>query len=329
MTVNFYVKVLKTYINYKLQRYNPFAIFFHITNRCNLKCSKCIIRKFNFRKELTTDEISSIINDASDMGVSYFSITGGEPLLRNDIEKIGQIIKNKNMMASLSTNGCLITEERAKKLVNAFDFIRVSLDGFEQTHDKLRGKGSFRAAYNGIRHLTSIPDRNARIGIISVISENNYKKVREFFDAFKDEVDFITFQPAHEIDNVFSNLEFSQSWEKICKSGEKLGDLEEFIANPALERGKKYCDAAKLYLIINPEGNVYPCLIERGNMIGNLRKKSLKDIWNSNEIVEAREKTKDCIGCYSKCTTEISTIFRMGPFEILKKIPNIKRTYRL
>lgn len=332
MLINFYMRTAKTYINYKLHRYNPFAIFFLITTRCDSKCPKCIVRKYKFRRELTTKEIFSLIGEASDLGVSYFSITGGEPLLRKDIEQIGHKIRKNGMIASLSTNGHFITKERAKKLIKYFDYIRISLDGFEEIHDKLRGKVSFKKTYNGIK--TIVAERNklrskTKIGIISIVSELNYKKIKEFFNNFKNEVDFIDFQPAHGIDSIFSNPKFTRSWKNICKNRDKSGDLEEFVDKPSLEKGKKYCDAAKLYIMIDPQGNVFSCLPERNNFIGNLKEKNLSSLWHSKEILIARQRTKDCIGCYTKCTTEISKIFRMNLFEILLKLPKFIKIYKL
>lgn len=324
----FYLRTAKTYLNYKLRRYTPFAIFFLVTGKCNLNCPGCIVRRFKFKKsELTTKEIFSLIEDASSLGTCYFSLTGGEPTMRDDLERIGQKIKEENMVSSLSTNGTLITKRRARKLVESFDYIRVSLDGPKEIHNRLRGEGSFRRALRGIRNLTSINPRNAKIGIISVISETNYKSVEQFYNKFKDQVDFVTFQPIHGISSIYSNPKFVRFWENMSK--EKLGDLKEFIGRPSLKEGKKFCDAAKLYLHIAPEGTVYSCLIERDIKIGNLKEKSLRELWNSREIEKAREKTKDCIGCYSKCTTEISKIFRMDPLELIKNFWRLKKTYRL
>lgn len=329
--LRFYMRTAKTYINYKFHLYSPFAVFFLITSKCNLNCKNClVVNRWNPRNELETEEILSLIDDAASLGVSYFSVTGGEPLLRDDLEQIGLRIKDKDMVVSLSTNGTLINSVRARKLLKSFDYIRVSLDGFEDKHDKLRGKGSFKKTIKGIGNLISERDKGnqkIRIGITSLVNKLNYREIKEFFEAFKDKVDFINFQPIYGIDTIFSNPEFVRDWKEI--NDEKIGDLEEFIGNPSLEEGKRFCDAGKLYLIIDPEGNVHPCLPERNNPIGNLREKNLKEIWNSDEIINAREKAKNCIGCYSKCTTEISKIFRMNPIQIFLKFYRLKRTYRL
>ena len=326
----FYFRTMKTYVNYKVNRYNPFVIFFLITRKCNLDCPKCFVSKrFSSKNELSTSKIFSLIEDASSIGVCYFSITGGEPLLRKDLIKIGKKIKEEGMVASLSTNGCLITKESAKDLVNTFDFIRVSLDGFKDSNDKMRGKGSFERTLRGIEHLISIKKRKTKIGIASVIDDSNYKNVEQFFDFFKNKVDFITFQPFYTRNYVFSNPDFVNTWRKIKEENEeKMADLNEFIGVPSLKEGKKFCDAAKLYLTIDSTGNVYPCLIEKSNPIGNLRENSLKEIWKSNDIQIARNMVKNCSGCYSKCTTEISKVFRKSSFDVIIQSPKLIKVFR-
>ena len=61
----------------------------HITERCNCRCRMCDIWNFTAcTKELSTDEITELIDDAKDMGTLIISLGGGEPLLREDIFEI-------------------------------------------------------------------------------------------------------------------------------------------------------------------------------------------------------------------------------------------------
>jgi MoaA/NifB/PqqE/SkfB family radical SAM enzyme len=290
-----------------------------------LKCKKCYIRQLKFKQELSTDEIFSLIEDSSRLGASYFSITGGEPLLREDIEKIGKKIKEEGMVSSLSTNGTLITKNRAEKLLESFDYIRISLDGIGELDDKLRGKGTFKRTCEGIEALTQKKDRNSKIVLTVVVGNRNYLYLEDFFHIFRNKVDFISFLPLSSRYGVFNNPDFINFLkEKKNKYKNFIGDIGGFTEKISFEEGKNFCDSGKLFAVIAPDGSVHSC-VHPNMRVGSLKEKNIISIWKSDEMVKARERAKYCNGCYAKCHTGISKIFRMKPYKIITKLPELIR----
>jgi radical SAM protein with 4Fe4S-binding SPASM domain len=127
-------------------RMNIMSFLFEVTNRCNNDCSFCYnVWKENSaypKKELTPNEVK-ILFDKVLLGIPTASIHlgGGEPLLRDDLEDIVSYFKSKKMGVSVSTNGVLLSEARAKSLVkagvNRFEVTIVSAD--RNTHEEMCG----------------------------------------------------------------------------------------------------------------------------------------------------------------------------------------------
>ena len=87
-------------------------MIFSLTNRCNLSSADCYnkIRNENSGKELNTEEMTCILTQARDLGVSIALFAGGEPLLRNDIFKIAGSFKD--IIFPVFTNGFTIDDGR-------------------------------------------------------------------------------------------------------------------------------------------------------------------------------------------------------------------------
>ena len=90
-------------------------------------------------KDLTFAQAKTVVDKLVDADVMSIGITGGEALLRSDLEDIVQYAVDSGLVVTLSTNGTLMTKSRAKKLVNLVQSISISLDGLADTHDKVRG----------------------------------------------------------------------------------------------------------------------------------------------------------------------------------------------
>lgn len=139
----------------------PWTVSWKVISACNLRCKHCYFDNvsenlYNSQNDLNQDEIIRLTEDlVTNLGIVNYSITGGEPLLRKDIFKIIKIIKAAHGIVSLQTNGTLITKTISKKLLGLLnpntDYIQISLDGLEKTHDSVRGKGNFKKAINGIK----------------------------------------------------------------------------------------------------------------------------------------------------------------------------------
>jgi MoaA/NifB/PqqE/SkfB family radical SAM enzyme len=136
---------------------------FDITNKCNFRCLHCYNRSGEnpvIERELTDDEILEFANDLVNLKLFNLCFCGGEPLLRFELMcKVAQILSTSGSRVSFVSNGSLITEEVARKLlVHGVTAAQISLDGDNPiSHERLRGvKGSFTKAVNAIRILKEV-----------------------------------------------------------------------------------------------------------------------------------------------------------------------------
>ena len=123
----------------------PSRVYLDVTTACQLRCRHCCTSSgVRLEDELTTDEIFDVIDQVHRMGISSLVLSGGEPLLRPGLSTIIERARGLGLEVTLLTNGLLIDERRARRLVAQGVRVKISLDGASaQTHDFLRGAGTF------------------------------------------------------------------------------------------------------------------------------------------------------------------------------------------
>jgi len=182
-------RTLRLYSKIKLKMPSPMFVAWDITYKCNLNCFFCdrqTIYRDKLNKDLTLSEAKMVIDNLADADVMTVGITGGEALLRNDLEDIAEYAVDKGLVVTLSTNGTLMTKSRAQKLVNLFQSISISLDGLSDTHDEVRGKkGAYAGTIRGLKYLAATNPRACAIGVNFVLNKLNFQEPRKVFDTIK------------------------------------------------------------------------------------------------------------------------------------------------
>jgi MoaA/NifB/PqqE/SkfB family radical SAM enzyme len=145
----------------------PVYVILYVTSRCNLRCSHCFFHKsLNKPEEISLEDIEKISKSMPNL--LHVSLTGGEPFLREDIEKIAAMFaKNSGaQIISIPTNGMLTEKIAAKTAVIAEENpgtifnISVSIDGKEEMHNRIRGsKNAFSNACNTLEKLLELKTR--------------------------------------------------------------------------------------------------------------------------------------------------------------------------
>jgi radical SAM protein with 4Fe4S-binding SPASM domain len=134
----------------------PFLIVWNFTKQCNLRCKHCYENAGPkpAPDELTTEEAKHAIDDFANAGVVALSFSGGEPLVRKDFFEVAKYAAEKEFYVSVASNGTLITEKVAQKMKAAgVQYIEISLDGFEKTHDEFRGiQGAWKRTIDGVKN---------------------------------------------------------------------------------------------------------------------------------------------------------------------------------
>jgi radical SAM protein with 4Fe4S-binding SPASM domain len=136
----------------------PFLVVWNYTKLCNMRCEHCYesASPEAAEDELTTEEAKRVIDEFEDAGVVAIAFSGGEPLLRKDIFEVAGYAKSNGFFTSVATNGTTITRETAKKMKDVFGYAEISLDGFEEVHDRFRGvPGSWKRTCEGIKNCVA------------------------------------------------------------------------------------------------------------------------------------------------------------------------------
>jgi rhamnosyltransferase len=184
----YYVQLLKnTFVRNKLE----FLIFF-VTSHCNCRCSTCFYwQSLNESKDLSVEEIRKI---SGSIGVfRTLLLSGGEPFLRDDLFEVCRIFieENKISVLSVPTNGILNEKilQFSERILKAYPAlvlsISVSIDGFRELHDSIRGAdGVFDKVIKTLNELLSLKNRYKNLEIIvnTVITNRNISRLEDFMD---------------------------------------------------------------------------------------------------------------------------------------------------
>lgn len=133
----------------------PISVYIAVTSRCMYKCWHCSAKQMmeEHAADLSTAELKKIVRDAQELGIGIIGFTGGEPLLREDLEEVVASMDDGSMRL-LFTNGFGLTKERASALKAAGLFgVGISIDSIhEKIHDEKRGyAGAYKIALEAIK----------------------------------------------------------------------------------------------------------------------------------------------------------------------------------
>jgi radical SAM protein with 4Fe4S-binding SPASM domain len=253
----------------------PAYVDIELTNRCNLRCRACWFHGETgvgdrYRtSEMTTGEVLGFIDQVERYGPSiYFG--GAEPLIRGDFLTIVGHAKRCDLPVAFTTNGTLLEGEISDKIVElGVDEISLSLDGTEEMHDELRGRGTFGRTMRNLERLLETrrtrkatkPFVTINITVNPLVVGHLKQAIRTIRDATGDEVDLLrihhlwfvgaTELRAHQeavrkalgrsaAGAASHRLSFSQSLDSLGLAGEisRLDGLEKVQFFPAL-RGEE------------------------------------------------------------------------------------------
>lgn len=123
----------------------------HVTERCNLDCRHCYLGRKG-STDLPFSLAKKAVAEFSEMGLKLM-ITGGEPLLYPRFWELLEYAKAHSIRVEVLSNGMYITAELAARLSRFVDCVQISLDGLQEGHDSIRGRGSFSKVVRGIKNL--------------------------------------------------------------------------------------------------------------------------------------------------------------------------------
>ena len=266
----------------------PVVTNFAVTPQCPCNCWHCSFSDRSKKDVLTLEQLRKAIADVQDLGTSVIGLTGGEPLLRDDLEEIIACI-DKRSMPLLFTTGYKLTRQRVKDLKSAgLEIPVISLDHYKaEVHDKGRRKeGIFDYAVNAIRlfqdegfyvAVSFVPDKPL------VSDRQEIFKVIEFFrDIGINDMRLtspilsgkLTTKPEERL-----SPENVQTIVEIQKKCTRTKGYPGVFAYDFFESEKYYgCGAGFNYMFIDSQGNVCPCDFTMLSF-GNIFERPLQEIW--------------------------------------------------
>ena len=296
-------------------RSGPMVVW-NLTARCNLHCAHCYAAESCGDEELTTAEARALIDDLAGLDVPVVLLSGGEPLLREDVFDLIAYARERDLRPSLSTNGTLIDEATARRLAEVGTaYVGVSLDGLEETHDRFRGEpGSFQRSLTGLRNVR---DAGLKTGIRFTVTRDNVDDLpgmlelveREQIPRFclyhlvyagrgRDlrERDLSATQRRRLVEHL---METALDW---CRRGVEAEILTtdnhadgvlvlRHVEKHQPERAEEVrqllrmaggCSAARKFVQIDPWGNVHPCQFWPEVTMGNVRQQPFPEIWRES-----------------------------------------------
>ena len=295
------------------------TFYLYVTQRCNLDCDYCYFKvRSPISNELSTSEMIAVLQDVSLLKPKRIVFTGGEPLLRKDLIQLGQAFKDIGIeiRSCLQTNGTLITEKNAVRLVKYFDEIRISIDGLEPINDALRGTGTFKKVMNAFWYINQVGgDPRAFI----TVSSFNLPYLKEL----------MLFLLNHGIVKIHLSplrvMEKTSDETVLFKREELKRIMVEFwretlgIQLKSEKKEEFNCGVGK-FITVYPDGSIYPChlLAFPKLCIGNVKEVRLSDLYlhsylmnklrklDFRELAQCKECFKgllcenQCLGSYTR-----------------------------
>ena len=164
------------------------VVIWNLIRRCNLTCKHCysISADTNFKGELSTSEIFTVMDDLKSFRVPVLILSGGEPLLHPDIFEISARAKAMGFYVGLSTNGTLIDSTNIEKIVAiGYDYVGISLDGLRDTHDYFRRQqGAFDKSLQALRLCK---EHGIKIGMRFTLTQDNQAEFPQMLQLMEDE----------------------------------------------------------------------------------------------------------------------------------------------
>ncbi|MDR2442075.1 MAG: radical SAM protein, partial [Deltaproteobacteria bacterium] len=159
------------------------VIVWNMTRACNLSCLHCYASATPgpAPDELTLEECLALMTDLTNFGVPVILFSGGEPLTHPHLFELVEAAVKGGSRAVLSTNGLLLTKDKAQKLkALGLSYVGISLDGLEGPHERLRRlKGSFQKALDAVDIALSC---GLKVGLRLTMTKSNLSDLNALFD---------------------------------------------------------------------------------------------------------------------------------------------------
>ncbi|MBS1232545.1 MAG: Radical domain protein [Nitrospirae bacterium] len=315
--------------------FTPKWIAWEITRRCNLRCVHCRSSsetEVKAHPDFPTEEAFRVIDDINSYAKPVIVLSGGEPLMRNDVFEIAQYGTDKGLRMCLATNGTLVNDEVCRKIKDSgIRIVSLSLDGSEErVHDDFRGQQN---AFAGtIRAAGLFRKHGIEFIINSSFTKRNQEEIPKVYALAKKlgATAWYMFMivPTGRGEEIMNELISKEDYEEILNWHYQMEkDEKDILVRPTCaphyyrivlqkskEEGSKFerrtlkfstggskgCIAGQVIALIDVDGNVLPCSYFP-KPAGNIRTQSFKDIWENSSLFKELRDFKKYKGKCGSC----------------------------
>ena len=302
------------------RQFRPF-IYWYVSFRCNLACRHCSVQSspaVDTSQDLDTAAALRVVEQMHELGVGTVAMTGGEALLRPDAIELIEAVTERGMAVSLESNGLLFDARfvavARRAQADGRLSIGISLDGgTPDTHDEMRGKGTFARTLQGLRLLK---EHGVDFRVQMVLSRANYHTIPEYYAVARElqpqlkRVLFATLNPVGRGASLTSQLGLRAQDIRAALAlikREKGGYLGTTTlkappaAIPSEYLGMLFNDASMEkqwtcqfpLLGVLPNGDITVCALTSDNehlRLGNIRSHTLKQVWDETHLTMLRSR---------------------------------------
>jgi MoaA/NifB/PqqE/SkfB family radical SAM enzyme len=284
----------------------PLAVHLQISDTCNLKCQHCFAGEFTRRgSALSMAELDRLFGQMARMGSYRLGLTGGEPLLREDLFEILDLALAYGLSPCVTTNGLLLDEPTAREFARReLLWLNVSLEGGSPaTNDQIRGSGSFAQVMSNLKILAN----HARFSLAFTVMRTNLHEIGRCAElALEVGAESAVFRPLYPVGTARHHLELMPTFAEYNSALKALDnsrwqgfgqDCDIGPFSPATRQPANAviywnhgCGAGNLVCSISNSGEVNPCsFLGSGFDVGNVRHRSLSDLWRDVSLERFRK----------------------------------------
>ena len=316
------LKLFNNLYDKAVEKHELRTLFWECTLRCNLSCRHCgsDCRVDVAERDMPLTDFLRVLDEEVTPNIDPSRVliifSGGEVLVRPDLEEAGREVTRRGYMWGMVTNGMSLTRERLRSLVNAgLRSISISFDGFEEIHNHIRGNRlSFERARTAIRHIAAT--EGLTYDVITCVTPQLLPRLEEWkefliSEGIKSWRIFSIFPAgrASKDDSLHLDAEQFRSLMEFIRHTRKEGRIELNYACEGFLGGYEaevrdhfyMCNAGVSVASIRVNGDISGCTSVRANYTqGNIYRDKFWDVWqNRFEKFRNREWTRcgECKEC--------------------------------
>lgn len=322
------LQIAARFARHRWQALHPFEVQAVLLNACNLRCSYCSCPELS-SATLSTRQWIDIIEKFRSVGTMRIKWQGGEPTLRPDFSKLCAAVQGHGIISAVVTNGIAIA--RKPDLLEHLDEVVVSLDAVTpELHDRHRGPGTHALAVQAIDAALA---QGCRVFVNMVVTRDTFNEVEPMLEFCEARGIGMNAQPAmfsrsyQDATAAYLGLSVGEehaleqrlaAWQRQGKGVmfsaevyEKAARWPDYRTPTSTSTGRSSCMAGTYYLHIEPNGDVFPCVLQGAGFVPR------NMVTDGFDAALLNAQNHHCEDCFLPYLNERKALFALRPTAVL------------